>query len=336
MANASSTSSTSTSSTHTPPTATGAQSRNWVFTLNNHSSVDIPRVFEHVKYCVWQEERGANGTKHLQGYVIFEGSRRLASLKKLLPTAHWEIRRGTHEEARDYCVKEESRLSGPFYIGDEPLGTTQGARSDLLSIKRKIDEGSSDLDLWESEFSTMMKFHKGVAVYKRLKSEVRNFKSFVIVLTGPTGTGKSHQANRFPHIFHLSNPGGGKSSPIWFDGYDDRTHRTLLIDEFYGWIPYDLLLRILDRFPLAVPIKGGFVNFAPKYIVITSNKDPADWYHFERFAGNKEPLFRRLDLVIVKWSRDTYKVMKSIESPNSSIEISEDEIDFKRFVPDFD
>lgn len=305
------------------------QSRAWMFTLNNYSSVDVPRSFEKYRYLCWQAERGENGTPHLQGYILFDAPRRFSFVKKILPTAHWETRQGTHEQAEEYCSKEETRIDGPWKLGEPPA---PGKRTDLLSLKRLIDEGATDLQIWEEHFPTMLKYHKGAAVYKRIKSEVRTWKTFVVVLTGPTGSGKSHQAHLFPNIYDLPHP-GPKGNQIWFDGYDN--HKTVLIEEFYGWIPYDLLLRMLDQYSLLVPTKGGFTNFAPRYIVITSNKDPMDWYHFEKFAQNKLPLFRRLDLIIEKLSRTFYRVMKSPESQNSLIEFNEDDIDFKRFVPNF-
>lgn len=331
---ASTSSSTSSSSSSRPQVACNShtQARAWCFTLNNYSSVDVPRTIEKYKYVTWQAERGANGTPHLQGYVLFDTPRRFAGVKKIFPTAHWEPRQGTHEQARDYCQKPESRVDGPWTLGSED-GVGQGTRSDVLSLKRSIDEGASDVQLWEDHFKHMLKYHKGASIYKRLKATVRDFKTFVTVITGPTGTGKSHAAFSFPDCYFLSHP-GTKNGQLWFDGYDGQ--RTVVIDEFYGWIPYDLLLRLLDRFPLAVPTKGGFTNFAPKFIVITSNKPPEDWYKFEKFAGKSDPLLRRLDLIITKWTREVYQVMKCPDSPNQIIEINEDTIDFKRFVPNFE
>jgi hypothetical protein len=74
---------------------------------------------------------------------------------------------------------------------------------------------------------------------------------------------------------------------IFFDGYDGQ--EDVVVDEFYGWIPYDLLCRMCDRYPLLVDTKGGAVQFCPKRIWITSNKKPEDWYKLDMSA-----MFRRL------------------------------------------
>ena len=79
------------------------QNTNWIFTINNPSSNEIPRTWPGVRYCVWQLETGAEGTNHLQGYLVLEKKKRLRGMKKLNKEAHWEIRKGTHEQAKQYC-----------------------------------------------------------------------------------------------------------------------------------------------------------------------------------------------------------------------------------------
>ena len=70
-----------------------AQNVNWLFTINNPTSPDIPKSWSNVKYCIWQLEEGENGTSHLQGYVILKKKGTLAAVKRLDRHAHCEIRR---------------------------------------------------------------------------------------------------------------------------------------------------------------------------------------------------------------------------------------------------
>lgn len=67
-----------------------------------------------------------------------------------------------------------------------------------------------------------------------------------------------------------------KQRSNWWDGYANHEH--VVIDEFYGWLPFDLLLRLCDRYPLLVETKGGQVQFSANTIVITTNKRPTEWY----------------------------------------------------------
>lgn len=256
-------------------------SRNWCFTLNNPTTVDLP-FDDSVQFAVWQKERGENGTEHLQGYIEFKKVRKLAGLKKLFPTAHFEPRRGTQQQAIDYCRKDDTRIEGPWQFG-EPKA--QGKRNDLEEIKRKLDSGCSIIQIAEEHFSDFVRYSKGFREYKRLKTIKRDWKTEVVVYWGPTGAGKSRKA-------YEENPGAHwKSNSMWWDGYDG--HETVVIDEFYGWLPFNILLRILDRYPLTVETKGGHVEFVAKKIVITSNHRPEDWYK----NVDVSPLMRRLDTI---------------------------------------
>lgn len=286
------------------PKGPSPQSRNWIFTLNNHSSVDVPLTLPNCRFVTWQEEIGESGTKHLQGYVIFKSPTRLSACKKYFPTAHWEIRQGTHQEAVNYCNKTDTRVSGPWTEGEPPLD--QGFRSDLHGLKRAIDNGASDIECWNDFFAPMAKYHRGIQEYKRVRSMAnpRMEKTVCIAIYGFTAAGKSHAVSvNAPRAYWLTKP--EKGSQIWIDGYNGNS--VFAIDEFYGWLPYDTLLRICDQFPLHLPTKGGFSGFAPKIIVITSNRHPDSWYGYNNFSGGYAPLKRRLEYIIEK-KRDSYIV----------------------------
>jgi len=70
---------------------------------------------------------------------------------------------------------------------------------------------------------------------------------------------------------------------------------TIIIDEFYGWLAWDYLLRLLDRYPFSLDTKHGTVQCSAKKIVLTSNKHPSLWYPNSKYGwdiGN--PLKRRI------------------------------------------
>lgn len=291
---------------------TSPQSRNWVFTLNNHSAWDVPTKLEKIRFLTWQEEIGESGTKHLQGYAIFTAPVRLSFLKRQFPTAHWEIRKGSHQEAVDYCNKKDTRVNGPWTEGEPPLD--QGFRSDLVGLKRAIDNGATEIDCWNEFFVPMAKYHRGMSEYRRVCSSAnpRTEKTVCIAIFGETGSGKSHTLTQAPGAYWLTKP--AKGSPTWIDGYTNQS--VFVIDEFYGWIPYDTLLRICDKFPLQLPTKGGFSGFIPKIIVITSNKHPDSWYNYSKFSGGFQPLKRRLEYIIEK-KRESFIIHQEPDSIDS-------------------
>ncbi len=106
-------------------------------------------------------------------------------------------------QAKAYSSKEDTRVSGPWSFGDDAgISETQGERSDLLKLKRKIDEGVKDTELWQEHFSTMIHNHRAMKVYKRTISLPRRHEMEIITLVGDTGTGKTRWANEmYPSLY---------------------------------------------------------------------------------------------------------------------------------------
>lgn len=251
---------------------------NWLFTINNPETNTIPEQWtESVKYCIWQLERGEQGTPHLQGYLQLKQRQRLSYLKKLDSHAHWEVRRGTHQEAVEYCSKEDTRQEGPWTYGTPTMG--QGQRSDLQALKKALEEGKTERDIATNEelFPSWLRYHRAIEKYQLLTCKQRDFPTHTTVYYGPPGVGKSSRAllEGGTDSFWLAKP-ASKQGSLWWDGYTGQ--KVVVIDEFYGWISRDLMCRMCDRYPLNVERKGGSCIFRPERIIITSNQHPKDWW----------------------------------------------------------
>ncbi len=65
------------------------------------------------------------------------------------------------------------------------------------------------------------------------------------------------------------------SDGVWFDGYEGQ--KDVIIDDMVpDCMAVGLFLRLFDRYPMSVPIKGAFVNWNPRRVFITSNFCPGD------------------------------------------------------------
>lgn len=130
-------------------------------------------------------------------------------------------------------------------------------------------------DIAEEHFGDFLRYERGFRSYKGLILEQRSWATETVVVWGPSGTGKSKFAweQGGPDAYWLARP---NSIRCFWDGYDG--HETVVIDEFYGWLPYTFMLRLLDRYPLRVETKGGSVPFVAKKVIITSNLCPVKWY----------------------------------------------------------
>lgn len=258
-------------------------SRNWVFTLNNPPEEGYD-IFEElgggskVRFLAYQLEVGSEGhTPHYQGYVVLKSKVRLTAVKKLLPTAHWEVRRGTHAEAFEYVTKDDTRAEGavPVVIGDPP--DRQGARSDLVEVQKSLDSGASLADVAESHFAAFVRYHRGFQLYRQLRATVRSEHTYTSVFWGESGSGKSYRASfeAGAGAYYLPPP-NQSTGAVWWDGYEGQ--EDVVIDEFYGWIAHNFMLRLCDRQPIMVQSKGGNVPFVAKRLFITSNKAPSEWW----------------------------------------------------------
>lgn len=246
-------------------------SRNWVFTVNNPT--EQLTWDDSAKYAVWQKEKGEQGTEHYQGYVEFKSSKKLDAVKRILPTAHWEIRRGSQQDAIDYCTKTDSWVEGPWTHGVLMLNHP-GRRTDLLELKKALDEGKPMLEIASELFCTMANYSRWAKEYRMLTTPDRSGPPSIYILVGPPRTGKSRFCRRVAGMAYWKYPNKGETD--WWDGYDGQ--HDVVLDDFYGWIRYNSMLRLCDRYPYMVETKGGHAKFVSKRIFITSNVEPEQWY----------------------------------------------------------
>lgn len=268
------------------------------------TSFDLTRIYEwvlskpiEVRYLTWNVEIAPEtGREHLQGYVEFFRPHRLNAIKQILgdDSMHIEPRRGTRDEARAYAQKEDTRHPDweTFYeIGEWIAG--QGQRFDLEVVKKDLDSGKTDKEIAQDHFPTWVKFNRSFDRYRQVRVDPRdpNVTPDVSVFVGPPESGKSRAAfNENPGAYYFMRPQRNGGS-IWFDGYTGQS--TIILEEFYGWLPFDFLLRLIDRYPMRVETKGGSVEMAATKFVFTTNTEPDQWYR----VTNLQALKRRISSI---------------------------------------
>lgn len=241
-----------------------SQAKNWCLTLNNPDKPCLDFNAETMNYMICGLEVGEQGTEHIQGYIQFKKPKRLAQVKKLYPRAHLEVARGKPCANVTYCSKESK------WHDHGTLQPGAGTRNDLNAIKESIDAGSTWNELREVNYGACIRYSRSIKQDIEDCRPHRRWETKLYIHWGDTGTGKSRYCHEnFPNAFW-------KSRGEWWDGYDG--HEFVVIDEFYGWLPFDLMLRLCDRYPMLVPVKGGFKKFVAKEIHITSNKHWKDWW----------------------------------------------------------
>jgi len=266
-----------------------SRGRRWCFTLNNPFDSEGNRLVLEwpgdVVYSVYQLEKGKEGTQHYQGYVCMSTAASLTAMRNMVPKAHWEVCKGTHDQNKAYCTKAETRQDGPWEAGKEP---EQGARNDLVAIKRKLDEDVPMDQIADEHFGSFLRYEKGFYAYKLLRAPERAWKTEVEVHWGVTSAGKSHYAKQLQGAFW-------KEHGQWWEGYDG--HTDVVIDEFYGWLTPSFLLRLFDDTPMRVEVKGGSRAFVARRIIVTSNVPWENWWRPE-VQFSRDAMRRRITKIV--------------------------------------
>lgn len=132
------------------------KNRYWFLTLNNYDEKDIALLEKADCRYLFQEEKGVNGTCHLQGIFMFDNARTLSAMKKLHPKAHWEICR-KKDAAINYCKKDKTR-NGLVYsnfeysVPDTKIGTEHKGPLTLSQMREIIDRDTQrDIELLHDE-----------------------------------------------------------------------------------------------------------------------------------------------------------------------------------------
>lgn len=272
--------------------------KRWIFTLNNYTDDDEAK-FQALEclFLIYGREVGDSGTPHLQGCVSFKTTKRLSSLKKICARSHWE-RCVDFEAAVNYCMKEDA---APF-IKDSRR--SKGVRTDLEEAAAIMLE-SGEAAVAEAYPSQYIRYHGGFRALKRAKLTSRGLDDQAPVVTwlfGDTGTGKTK------YVYDECKANGwslfvAHDTAKWWDGYLQQD--AVLIDDMRNsWCRFADLLKILDRYPRDVEVKGGFVPFKSANIFITSQYPPDAVYNSESRSGEdiRQLLRRCTNIVEKRWA----------------------------------
>lgn len=293
----------------------GGRLRNFCMTLNNYTAGELEHIREftvgHCKYAVVAHEHPPDAQPHLQGYFELEKQMTFNAVKTHMVRAHFEPRRGTAQQASDYCRKGEQPhaeweahgVEGPTYGLNADIRidhgriSTQGKRKELEHVQDLLNAGHPMKRIAEEAPIEYIKFSKGIHAYRAATAIPRSHETAkeIIVYMGPTGTGKTLKAFEENPDAHVQGP---ENKDKW-NGYDQ--HEVVIWDEFRGQVPFAYFLRITDRYRMKVDIKcKEFVEFVADKIIITSPVHPNLWYKpTVTVDGKIDQLKRRISKILL-------------------------------------
>jgi len=253
-----------------------------VFTINNPGEERPIFNEEKMAYLVWQLERGANGTLHIQGYCRFNKKYRLRTVIPLFGgRAHVLIARGNEQQCRDYCTKEDTRVSAGEEHGvfNPKAGMGKGHRSDLDEIAAKCAAGVPLQTIIAAHATSALRYIQNiVSVHAWVAPEPPAQREITVqVLWGPSGTGKTH---RVLMNSTLRNTGGifvvrpGRDPWGRYMG-----QATILFDEF-DWRKWEIyeMNQYLDKWTTELDSRYHNKSAVWTRVIICANSSPTTWY----------------------------------------------------------
>lgn len=160
----------------------------------------------------------------------------------------------------------------------------QSLQSMTKSERNKFLRENDPLDLYNRDeisviqAANMIKAKQSIMYYAINKTKRRD-PPVVLWFYGETGTGKTRTAIELAEEAGCSYWLSHGEKLQWFDGYTGQEYA--IIDDFRrNMCTFNFFLRLTDRYTLQVPVKGGFTNWIPKVIIITSPIDRDEAYEY--------------------------------------------------------
>lgn len=256
----------------TTTTATTAQARYWLLTINNTSSWSPPDnlnsgSWSNVQWLRGQQEIGTNtGRQHWQLFVAYKKSVRLAAVRKHFGAGvHAEPSRS--EAAETYVWKDDTAVAGTrFELGSKAF--KRNSKTDWELVKSKAMAGA----LMEIEASVLIPHYRNLKLLAMDNMVAPNPLSGTagIWIYGPPGTGKTHFAR-----LHYGQDLYLKAQNKWWDGY--KGQKFVLLDDFDCRNALAHYLKLwADMYPFNAECKGSSICIRPEKFIITSNYLPEE------------------------------------------------------------
>ncbi len=290
------------------------RAKNWVFTMFNYEhNEDYIRQINKLKEAddvIWMiyghETAPTTGEKHLQGAVCFNKQYRKKQITKRFDyRIHFDVMRGTPQESKNYCTKEDT--TGYFERGIMPVPGSQKTKENWDLYRKLAEQGKfNDIPskIWV-RYHSALKAIRAESLKDESMEDIDDLKKHFLWLWGPTGTGKSHTARRIAKELAPDEEPYLKDLNKWWGNY--KCQKVTIIEEadekrcehlasfFKKWC---------DKWSFTAEGKGISYDegIRPNYVIVTSNYEIRDCF---KEPADYEPLERRFTIVKLE-RRDQY------------------------------
>ena len=250
------------------------------------------------KYSAFQIEKGGNSElTHIQGMILFKNPVHWYTFCRLFPLADFSPVRSSSTFARQYCTKEETRIQGPFELGEF---VEERSRTDIREFMSLIDAGGSNTDLMTLFPTLYVQNMKKIDELRAVKKydiycrEKRNIE--VTYIYGAPGLGKSTYLDNLYTYDEM----------YLVDTYDlsaftyYSTQDVLVLDEFTGQFAIPTMNKFLDVRP--VKLRGlnslKWACYTKVYIISNLSLNELYKHEQENMPEVYKAFLRRIDNII--------------------------------------
>jgi len=224
----------------------------------------------------------------------FSIAQRPSYLKKFDKRLHIEVVK-VNNGAHDYCMKDETRVDGPWEHGQRPV--SRSSKTDWAMVRKAAEAG--DLRaipdaIYVQNYGNLSRIAKDHAKKGPILPEDRG-----VWIYGPTRTGKSRHAHfYYPDAYD-------KDANKWWDGYQGEEYAILddLDPAAAKLMGGARRIKVWgDRLAFCGEIKGGRMPIANlKKFVITSNYTIEECFETQR---DRDAIKARFAVIHMPWPRE--------------------------------
>jgi len=268
------------------------------FFKNVNAIKDFIVNLTNFKYSAFQIEKGGNSElTHIQGMIVFKNPVHWYTFCRLFPLADFSSIKASNTQARQYCTKEETRVAGPFELGEF---TEERSRTDIREFMSLIEAGGSNTDLMTLFPSLYVQNMKKVDdlravklydIYSRTKRNIE-----VTYIYGAPGLGKSTYVDNLYSYDEM----------YLVDTYDlsaftyYSTQDVLVFDEFTGQFAIPTMNKFMDVRPVKLRGLNSLKWACYTKVFIISNLSLSQLYKHEQETAPDiyKAFLRRIDNII--------------------------------------
>jgi len=240
-----------------------------IYDMSYHEKLQEFVDKKKIQYVAYGNEMTKTNRPHLQAFAYAKEAKYPSAWRKLFKPHFVAMCKGNLHQNENYCSKTGDYTE----IGVKPMGN--GKKRALEQVCDRLREGEALEDIATEEPATVVQYHNGFKYIercfanKRMKAVPRDFAPTVTYIYGPSGSGKSryvrdHEFNTFgKEVYDCPDDDLYK----WKDGYLGQ--EAVLYDNVEK-VNTCRFLKEIDRYPIQVPVKGGYVKWRPHRIYITS------------------------------------------------------------------